>query len=57
MYVALTFLLGGLAVTGCAIWVPGDPVAPQATEQTQTTTTQNVPGSTTKTTTVKTDSY
>jgi hypothetical protein len=59
LYVALTFLIGGLGAAGCAIWVPADSIAPQASEQSQTTTTttQNVPLSTTKTTTVKTNTY
>jgi len=59
VYVALAFLLGSLSLAGCAIWVPSDPVAPQASEQSQTTTTtsQNVPMSTTKTTTVKSSTY
>ncbi len=58
VYVTLTLLIGSLGAAGCAIWVPADPLAPQASEQTQTTTTtsQNVPVSTTKTTTVKSGS-
>jgi hypothetical protein len=57
--IALATLLGSLSATGCAIWVPSDPVAPQAVEQSQTTTTtsQDVPLATTKTTTVKTTAY
>ena len=59
LYVALTFLIGSLGAAGCAIWVPADSVAPQASEQSQTTTTttQNLPVSTTKSTTVKTSTY
>jgi hypothetical protein len=59
VYIALLFLLGSLSAAGCAIWVPADSVAPQASEQSQTTTTtsQNVPVSTTKTTTVRTSAY
>jgi hypothetical protein len=59
VYIALAFLLGSLGAAGCAIWVPADSVAPQASEQSQTTTTtsQDVPVSTTKTTTVRTSAY
>ena len=61
MYFALSLLIGSLGTAGSAIWVPAaDPVAPQASEQSQTTTTttsQDVPVSTTKTTTVKTTTY
>jgi hypothetical protein len=59
VYVALVFLLGSLGAAGCAIWVPADSVAPQASEQSQTTTTtsQDVPVSTTKTTTVRSSNY
>ena len=56
VYVALTCLTGSLGVAGCASGVPADSMAPQVTEQSQTTTTttRNVPVSTTRTTTVKT---
>jgi hypothetical protein len=59
VFMALAILLGGLSATGCAIWVPSDPVAPQAVQQSQTTTTtsQDVPMATTKTTTVRTTAY
>lgn len=59
VYIALAFLIGSLGAAGCAIWVPEDSVAPQASEQTTTTTSQDVPVpvSTTKTTTVRSNNY
>jgi hypothetical protein len=56
MYVALTFLIGGIGAAGCAIWVPADPQTSQES-QTTTTTSQPAPVSVTKTTVVRSSAY